>query len=58
MTRRWLSKRLFQDTFRLENLAAGESDVGVKRLDRAVEDLIALEGDGLPHATGQQDAAA
>jgi hypothetical protein len=39
----WLSKRLFDDTNRLEVLAGGKSDVGVKRLERASRDLAALE---------------
>lgn len=43
VSRVWLSKRLFSDTFRIEQLAAGTSDVGVKRLERAVADLSALE---------------
>jgi hypothetical protein len=41
----WLSKRLFNDTFRLRDLAAGTTDVGVRRLERAVRDLKALESD-------------
>lgn len=39
----WLSKRLFADTFRLRDLAAGETDVGVRRLERAVKALEALD---------------
>ena len=42
VSRVWLSKRLFQDTYRLEQLASGETDVGVKRLERAAEDLAQL----------------
>ena len=42
VSRVWLSKRLFNDTFRLEQLAAGRSDVGVMRLERAERDLAAL----------------
>lgn len=42
VSRVWLSKRLFNDTFRLEQLAAGTSDVGVMRLERAERDLAAL----------------
>jgi len=45
VTRVWLSKRLLGDTYRLEKLASGEVDIGVKRLDRAVSDLSALEAD-------------
>lgn len=51
VSRVWLSKRLFQDTYRLEQLASGETDVGVKRLERAAEDLADLEhrrGNGEP----------
>lgn len=43
VSRVWLSKRLFSDTFRIDELARDESDVGVKRLERAVSDLSALE---------------
>lgn len=43
VSRVWLSKRLFSDTFRLDQLAAGQSDVGVKRLERAMADLADLE---------------
>ena len=42
VSRVWLSKRLFNDTFRLGQLAAGTSDVGVMRLERAERDLAAL----------------
>jgi hypothetical protein len=42
VSRVWLSKRLFQDTYRLDQLASGETDIGVKRLDRAAADLEAL----------------
>lgn len=43
VTRTWLSKRLFNDTYRLEQLAKDEVDIGVKRMERAVDDLVALE---------------
>lgn len=43
VSRVWLSKRLFQDTYRLDDLAKGKTDIGVKRLVRAEEDLAALE---------------
>lgn len=43
VSRTWLSKRLLKDTFRLQQLADGEVDIGVKRLDRAVTDLAELE---------------
>jgi hypothetical protein len=43
VSRSWLSKRLFSDTDRLDQLAAGNSDVGVNRLARAVADLATLE---------------
>lgn len=39
----WLSKRLLADTYRLEHLAGGRVDIGVKRLERALSDLAALE---------------
>lgn len=54
VSRVWLSKRLFNDTYRLDDLAAGKSDIGVQRLERAEIDLAALE---VAH-DGQQDAAA
>jgi hypothetical protein len=44
-SRVWLSKRLLDDTYRLDKLAKGEVDIGVKRLERAVDDLAALEAD-------------
>jgi hypothetical protein len=47
-SRSWLSKRLFHDTFRLDELATGESDVGVRRLERATADLARLESEA-PH---------
>lgn len=50
VTRVWLSKRLLGDTYRLDKLAAGEVDIGVKRLDRAVSDLAALEADAASEA--------
>ena len=43
VTRVWLSKRLFADTYRLKELAEGNADVGVKRLERAVADLEEME---------------
>jgi hypothetical protein len=48
VSRRWLSKRLFSDTFRLDSLAAGKSDVGILRLAKARTTLAALrvERDG------------
>lgn len=55
VSRVWLSKRLFTDTNRLSDLASGTSDVGVKRLERAVADLAALEAAN--DATAQERAA-
>lgn len=43
VSRTWLSKRLLKDTFRLDLLARGEVDIGVKRMARALEDLKTLE---------------
>jgi hypothetical protein len=43
VSRTWLSKRLLKDTTRLQQLADGEVDIGVKRLARAVADLGALQ---------------
>lgn len=42
VSRTWLSKRLLKDTTRLQQLADGQVDIGVKRLERAVSDLTAL----------------
>lgn len=53
VSRVWLSKRLFSDTFRLDQLEAGVSDVGVRRLARAVADLAALSD-----KPGSHDASA
>ena len=40
----WLSKRLFNDTNRLQKLADGTAaDIGVRVMERAVADLAALE---------------
>lgn len=43
VSRVWLSKRLLSDTRRLDHLANGNVDIGVKRLERAVRDLADLE---------------
>lgn len=53
VSRVWLSKRLFSDTFRIEQLAQGQSDVGVRRLERAVGDLTVLEAANDDTATEQ-----
>lgn len=45
LARATLSKKLFQDTYRLDDLAAGKGDVGVKRLERAISDLATLEAE-------------
>lgn len=57
VSRTWLSKRLFADTFRLQSLADGKSDVGVNRLARAAADLDALEAAPANDATAQAEAA-
>lgn len=41
-SRTWLSKRLFNDTYRIQSLADGKSDVGVNRIARAAADLSSL----------------
>jgi hypothetical protein len=56
VTRTWLSKRLLKDTFRLQQLAEGHVDIGVKRLERASRDLTALERERASKAPSQ-DAA-
>jgi len=62
LSRTWLSKRLFSDTFRLDTLEAGTSDVGVRRLAKASCDLIALDrersGDDEPGLSDRHDVAA
>ncbi|WP_172268925.1 hypothetical protein [Caulobacter sp. RHG1] len=55
VSRTWLSKRLLKDTTRLQDLANGSVDIGVKRLARAVDDLRKL--DGRPKARATQEAA-
>jgi hypothetical protein len=52
VSRVWLSKRLFQDTYRLDDLARGGTDVGVKRLERAAADLEELERSLPPEHAG------
>lgn len=52
----WLSKALLSDTFRLQQLADGEVDIGVKRLERASESLSRLEAD-LAKIASEQAAA-
>jgi hypothetical protein len=47
VSRVWLSKRLFGDTYRIDKLADGSVDVGVRRLERASHDLTALTADRL-----------
>lgn len=42
VSRVWLSKRLFGDTYRIGRLADGSVDVGVRRLERAAADLADL----------------
>lgn len=42
VSRVWMSKRLFSDTRKLDQLANGEADVGVRRLAKADADLAAL----------------
>lgn len=53
VTRVWLSKRLLDDTYRLKKLAEGQVDIGVKRLQRAADDLAELEA-----AAAKRSAAA
>lgn len=58
VTRVWLSKRLFQDTYRLQELAEGRTDIGVKRLERAAEDLAVLEAERRGRVETERGAAA
>lgn len=53
----WLSKRLFADTFRLRDLAAGGTDIGVRRLERALADLGRLERDHAANVDPESKAA-
>lgn len=57
-SRVWLSKALLADTFRLDLLAKGSVDIGVKRLAKAAEDLAELERLAAEHEGGGRDAAA
>jgi hypothetical protein len=43
LKRSTLSTKLFMDGKRLDELASGKSDVGIRRLQRALADLAALE---------------
>ncbi|MDY6922780.1 MAG: hypothetical protein SWI22_02325 [Pseudomonadota bacterium] len=52
VSRVWLSKRLFSDTRKLDQLADGTADVGVRRLERADVDLRALADDLQGDASG------
>lgn len=45
VSRTWLSKKLFSDTYRLQSLDAGGSDVGVRRLEQAVAALERMDRD-------------
>lgn len=58
VSRTWLSKRLFADTFRIQSLADGKSDVGVNRLARAMSDLEALEAIPTPTPANDPDVEA
>jgi hypothetical protein len=42
VSRVWLSKRLFSDTRKLDQLATDSADVGVRRLEKADADLTVL----------------
>jgi hypothetical protein len=56
LSRVWLSKRLFNDTFKIENLDVGATDIGVRRLAKADADLTALEKGGVVHGAGSVKA--
>lgn len=55
VSRVWLSKRLFSDTFKIDQLAAGSADVGVRRLEKADADLRALVSDLHGDVSGSED---
>ena len=66
-SREWLSKRLFGSARALREVEAGrkpngkDRDIGVRRLQRAMDDLVLLEGDigDAPiQPAGAQEAAA
>lgn len=44
VSRATLSSRLLMDGKRLDDIASGRSDIGIRRLSRAERDLAALEG--------------
>jgi hypothetical protein len=56
VTRVWLSKRLLADTYKLDNLAKGSVDIGVKRLEQAFADLAGLEKERAEQASQGQAA--
>lgn len=55
VSRVWLSKRLFSDTRKLDQLDDGTADVGVRRLEKADADVRALIGDLQGDASGSDD---
>lgn len=66
VSRVWLSKRIFSDTRKLDQLADGSADVGVRRLEKADTDLTVLwrdlqglnsDGDGRNLAPVANDGA-
>lgn len=52
VSRTWLSKKLFKDTYRIGQLADGKSDMGVRRLERALEELAVLEAQAASSGEG------
>lgn len=46
VSRTWLSKKLFADTYRIQNMADRRTDIGFDRLTKAFEDLTSLEAEG------------
>jgi len=55
VSRATLSSRLLLDGKRLDDLASGRSDIGIRRLSRAERELAALEGlEPTPQALGRR----
>jgi hypothetical protein len=50
VSRVWLSKALLANTYHLDRLARGEGDIGVRRMNKVLEALAALESDAAKQA--------
>ncbi len=50
VSRVWLSKALLANTYQLDRLAKGEADIGIRRMDKVLRALAALESDAAKQA--------